>query len=183
MPPELCFQPESQLGEARGREGSELDSAARSATAFCLGHSIVGEILQAWGEKEWPEQPLASHAVCLDFPRARSSQPALFSISTYSPQNLERCVLLCSGPSFPVEQKETSIHSTNIYCTPLMRHVPGLWALGPGASEVNTLHPLSSGAPILVTVPKPSPSLDLSARWVNEIPCLCRALYSGKGDG
>lgn len=131
MPPELCFQPESQLGEARGREGSELDSAARSATAFCLGHSIVGEILQAWGEKEWPEQPLASHAVCLDFPRARSSQPALFSISTYSPQNLERCVLLCSGPSFPVEQKETSIHSTNIYCTPLMRHVPGLWALGP----------------------------------------------------
>lgn len=28
-----------------------------------------------------------------------------------------------------------------------------------------------------------SPSLDLSARWVNEIPCLSRALYSGKGDG
>ena len=49
MPPELCFQPESQLGEARGREGSELDYVARSPTAICLGHSIVGEILQAGG--------------------------------------------------------------------------------------------------------------------------------------
>ena len=49
--------------EPRDREGSELDSAAPSFTAFRLDHSIAGEILQAGGEMEKQEQPCTSHAM------------------------------------------------------------------------------------------------------------------------
>lgn len=44
---------------------------------------------------------------------------------------------------------------------------------------MNRLCPLSLRAPSLVAMPAPSPSLDWSVRGVNEIPYLCRALYSG----
>ena len=41
---------------------------------------------------------------------------------------------------------------------------------------------LSFGAPSLVPLIIPSPSLDSTARWVDETPYLCTALYSGDGD-
>ena len=140
-----------------------------------------GQDLAGWGRDGEARTALrVSCSVPGPFWAMRLTAPLVFHFHLL--QNWQWWVLHCFGPSFPGEQKEISIHWTDIYCTPPICHVLSLWVLVLRAFKVKWLRSLSFGAPSLVPLLIPSPSLDWSARWVNETSYLCKALYPGDGD-